>query len=826
MSSVSPLALTPCSDGRLKPAMNAILFDMRHSLRLLRRAPGFAVTVIVILGLGIGATSALFSALDRTVIRPLPYANPDRLVSLWEDFSTFGVPKQRVSPATFMDWKKRAQSFDEIAAYGGRVFDLSGGGRPEEIFGLGVTANLLPMLGVPPLLGRTFTPYEDAPGIKTVVLSYGLWKRRFGGDPGVVGQVVLMSDEKYTVIGVMPRGFQYPDRETEVWVPLGLTPELLARRNSHFLWVVGRLKPGKNIRQGQADLNVIARDLAREFPASNDRVGITVVSLKEEFVGNRRNEFILLLCSAICVLLIACANIGNLLLARSAARRREMAIRAAIGASPSRVLRQILVEAMVLSVGGGAVGLLVGRWCLAALQAMVPPSLVGVVELQLDGRVLAFTACLSILSGVFFGLTPALRLSREEISSAIKQVGRSSSACGGSRLRDMLVVGEMSIALVLVIGAVLLIQTLVRLRAVDPGFRVSGILTAEITAPFPKYQDSRQRQRFYAKIQQTVSAIPSVISAGLTSDLPYTSRGNTMSLIVEGQRAKPELGMDALFRLVSAGYLETIGSQLKEGRFLDERDQPGMTPVVVINETLARTYWPNESAIGHRIDTGTGNGAPKWMTIVGVVRDIRERGLDLANKSAVYVPFTQTTIGFFVPSEIAVLTSRDPLSLSKELQQAVWSVDPEQPVTAIRTMEAIAEDELSDRTLVLRLLGAFAGLALVLAALGIYGVLSYVVSQRTPEIGLRMALGARRWHVIRLISGYSARLTGIGLAVGLLGAMGGTHLLSSLLFGVSPVDPATFLAVSAGMAMVAFFASFAPVLRALAVDPIIALRDE
>ncbi len=806
--------------------MHAVLVDMCYSLRLLRRAPGFAIAVMVILGLGIGANSALFTALDRTVNRPLPYANSDGLVMLWEDFSAFGVPKQRVSPGTFMDWKRQTRAFDEIAAYGAREFNLSGGGPPEEVSGEGLTANLLPMLGVPPMLGRTFTPDEDAPGNRTVVLSYRLWKRRFGGDASVVGQAVLMSDEKYTVIGVMPKGFQHPDGRTEVWVPLGLTKQLLARRNSHFLWVAGRLNRSQSIRQGQADMNVIARDLAREFPASNNRVGITVVPLKEEFLGKRGNELTLLLCSAACVLLIACANIGNLLLARSAARQREVAIRAAIGASPGRVLRQILVEALVLSVAGGAVGLALARWSLSGLQVMVPESLAGVVELKLDGRVLAFTAGLSILSGILFGLAPALQLSRASISSALKQVGRSSPASRGGRLRDILVVCEMSIALVLVIGAVLLVQTLVRLRAVDPGFRAAGILTAEITAPEPKYQDSGQRQRFYVEIQQKVSAIPGVKLTGLTSDLPYTSRGNTMGLIVEGQGAQPDLGMDALFRLVSAGYLETIGAQLREGRLLDARDQQGTTPVVVVNDSLARMYWPNQSAIGHRIDTGTGNGAPKWMTIVGVVRDIRERGLDLADKSAVYVPFTQTTIAFFLPSEIAVLTSREPLTLSKELQQAVWSVDPEQPVNAIRPMEAIVANELLDRTQVLWLLGAFAGLALVLAALGIYSVLSYVVSQRTPEIGLRMALGANRWHMMRLILGYSARLTGIGLVVGLLGALGGTHLLSSLLFGVSAVDPATFVAVSAGIAIVAFFASLAPVLRAAAVDPLIALRNE
>ena len=417
-------------------------------------------------------------------------------------------------------------------------------------------------------------------------------------------------------------------------------------------------------------MNTIARDLAREFPASNDRIGITVAPLKEELLGNRGNEFILLLCSAACMLLIACANVGNLLLARSAARQREVAIRAALGASPGRVLRQILTEALALSAAGGVLGLAFAQWSMAGLRGMVPEGLAGVVDLKLDGHVVAFTAAISILTGALFGFAPALQLSRVGIASALKRVGRSRVASGGGRFRDILVVGEMAIALVLVIGAVLLVQTLVRLRAVDPGFRGDGILIAEIAALSPKYQDSGNRRRLYTEILEKVSAIPGVKSVGLTSDLPYASRGNTMSLTVEGQETQRHLGMDALFRLVSAGYLETIGAQLKEGRFLDTRDQQDTTPVVVVNETLARQYWPNQSAIGHRIDTGTGDGTPKWMTIVGVVRDIRERGLDLSNKSAVYVPFTQTTIGFFIPSEIAVLTSREPLSLSKGLQQA------------------------------------------------------------------------------------------------------------------------------------------------------------
>jgi putative ABC transport system permease protein len=795
--------------------------DLRYALRLLSRAPGFTLAVVVVLALGIGANSAIFTVLDKTVIRPLPYADPDRLAMLWEDFSAFGSPKNRVSPGTFFDWRKRNQVFEEIAAYGGpRNMDLASGGAPEEVWGPAVTANLIPMLGIRPLLGRTFSADEEGPETKAVVLSYRLWRRRFGGDPNLVGNSILMNGEKYSVIGVMPRGFQYPDRTTELWLPLGLQPQILTRRNSHFLKVVGRLKRDRNIAQAQSDMSAVARQLATEFPVTNDRVGITVVPLKNEILGDSRATFIILLSAAACVLLIACANVGNLLLARASSRQREIAVRTALGAAPMRVLRQLLTENLLLAFSGGALGLLFAQWSMAGLEKMIPTGLAGAVELRVDLRVLAFASAVSILTGLLFGLAPALQLSRMNLS------GRSAVGHGSGKLRDALVVAEVAIALVLVVGAALLIETLARLRAVNPGFRSEHILTAEITVGYPKYADSGKRQRFYSEMLDRVRAIPGVRSAGSTSDLPYTSRGNTMGLIIEGKPAQTGLGQDALFRLVSADYLQTIGAQLKQGRLLDAGDREAANPVVVINETFARQYWPNESPLGRRIDTGTGDGNPLWMTIVGVVGDIRERGLDLAMKPAVYVPFTQTTISFFQPSEIAVLTSREPLSLSKELQQAVWSVDAEQPVSNIRTMDAIVDDELANRTQVLQLLGAFAALALVLAALGIYGVLSYVVSQRTREIGLRMAIGASQWDIVRAILGYSARLTAVGLMIGVAAAIAATRLLSTLLFGISPLDPRTFVAVAALLAAVAMFASYMPTRRAAAVDPLVALREE
>ena len=801
--------------------METLAADLRYAIRLLAKSPAFTLAVIVVLALGIGANSAMFTVLDRTVIRPLPYFEADRLVMLWEDLSAFGTAKSRVSPATFLDWRKRNQTLDQTAAYvGPRNMDLAGTGAPEEVLGLSVTANLIPMLGAQPLLGRTFTADEEGPETKAAVLSYRLWQRRFGGDPKLVGGFIRMNGERYSVIGVMPAGFQFPDPDTELWLPLGVTPQVMARRNSHFLKVVARLKPGRAIGEARADMTAVARQMEREFPATNLKTGIAVVPLKDEFLGDSRTAFVILLAAAGCVLLIACANVGNLLLARAAGRRVEIEVRTALGASPRRLIRQILTENLLLAGAGGAAGLLVARWSMAILEKMIPPALGNSAGSGLDSRVLLFTMAVSILTGLFFGLAPALQLSRAPSAA------RAHLNSGSRRLRDTLVVAEIAIALVLAIGAALLIQTLGRLRAVDPGFRSSRILTADISIALARYSESARRHRFYQEALDRVRAIPGVKSAGLTSDLPYTSRGNTMSLAIEGKPAQNGLGQDTLFRLVSAGYLETIGARVAEGRFLEANDAEDRAAAVVVNETLARLYFPGETAIGRRIDTGTGDGTPKWMTIVGVVKDIRERGVDWGSKPAVYVPFPQTAIAFFQPSEIAVLTARDPLSIAKELQQAVWSIDPEQPVSAIRTMDMIVDGEFKNRSQVLQLLGAFAALAVALAALGIHGVLAYVVSRRTREIGLRMAIGASRAAIIRSILGYSARLTGLGLMAGIAAAMAATRLLSTFLFGVSPLEPKTFAAVAVFLAAVAMLASYLPTRRAASIDPAIALRQD
>jgi putative ABC transport system permease protein len=800
--------------------MRTLWGDLRLAARLLARAPTFSLAVIVVIAVGVGANSAVFTALDQAIVRPLPYPGADRLVMVWEDFTLFGVPKQRVSPRTYLDWKMRNRTLDDVAAFGGDVRNLAGDGPPEEVLGQHVTANFFHVLGVRPLLGRTFTSGEETPETKAVVLSYRLWQRRYGGRRDIVGTTVLMNGEKRDVIGVMPQGFDYPDRGTQFWSPLGLPAEILARRNSHFLRVVARLLPRIDVARAQADMQDVAARLAAEFPATNERVGATVVSLADEMVGDTRRAFLMLIGAAASVLLIACANIANLLLARAVRRRPEIAIRVALGASPVRIVVEMLTESVLLSGTGALAGLMVARWALAMLQQMLPTAISGFVTLHIDARVLAFTAVVSVASALVFGGAPALYMAGLPAMNVRGSVG------DGSRwLRSALVVVEIAVALVLAVGAGLLIQTLAHLNAVDPGFRPKSILTASIPIPIQKYPGSDSHHRFYSDILERVHAIPGVVSAGLTSDLPYTSRGNSMGLLVEGQPAPKEVGQDALFRLVSAGYLTTIGARLVQGRWIDEHDIASSLPVVVVNETMARRFWPDGRALGRRIDTGTGGGQLRWMTIVGVVADIRERGLDLATKAAVYVPFTQTEITFFQPSELAVLTSREPLTIAREVQNAVWAVDGEQPVSDIRTMEEIVEGEFANRTQVLQLLGTFAALALVLAALGIYSVLSFLVSQGTREIGLRMAIGAGTRDIMAAIFGYTARMTLAGIAIGAAAAAGATRLLSSLLSGVTPLDWKTFAGVAFLLTMVAVAAAYAPTRRAVTIDPAVALRD-
>jgi len=804
--------------------MPVLMVGLRHAFRRLRRAPAFTLGVVVVLALGIGGSASVFSALDQTILRPLPYAEPDRIAMLWEDFSAFGTPKSRVSPATYFDWAERTRAFESLAAMRMAIATVTEPGPPERVLGAAVTANLLPLLGVAPAMGRVLTAEEETPGHHVVILSDRLW-RRFGADPGIVGRSIVLSDESFTVIGVMPPAFHFPDARTEFWEPIALAPAQRTARNSHYLHVVGRLRTGSTWTAARDDMTTIARQLAAEHPRTNDRIGITVTPLAEELTADSGRALLLLFGAAGCVLLIGCANVGNLLIAKASARRREIGVRIALGASRGRLVRELLVESLLLASAGGVAGLAVARWGLRALTHFIPPALSTTVALHVDGRAVAFAIVVSAATALVVGLAPATHaVSRSTIDSLRVRIGAGGDR-SGVRLRRALVVVEIAVALVLVAAAALLIDTLVQLRRVDPGFRADHVLTAEIDAPLPKYADADRRRQFYQDVVDRVGALAGVDRAGLTSDLPYTTRGNTMSLSIEG-RPSAGLSQDALFRLVSTGYLQTMGARLRDGRLLDAGDRAGAMPVAVVNDALARLYWPNESALGHRIDTGTGDGAPLWMTIVGVVDDLKEQGLDYGPRAAVYVPFTQTTIAFFMPSEIAVRTHAAPETMAGALQQAIWSIDPQQPIMQVRTMDDIVDVELGDRQQMLSLLGTFAGVALFLAAVGIYSVLSYLVSERRREIGLRIAIGASAGRVIGEVLWQSAGLAALGVGVGLAGAVISTRWLGALLFHVSPVDPVVLAGVSALVLGIALVASFVPARRASAVDPMTVLRAD
>jgi putative ABC transport system permease protein len=804
----------------------ALSHDLRYAVRILLKAPGFTLSIVSVLALGIGANAAVFSALDQTVLRPLPYGDPDRLAMVWEDFSAVGMPWNRVSPATYYDWKRRNHAFEDLAAIRLSVMNLAESGAPEQVLGAAVTANLIPLMGISPVLGRSFSIDEEPPGHRVVVLSHSLWRRRFAADVNVLGRTIVMSGERYTVVGVMPAGFRFPDARTEFWVPIAFRPQQLSARNSHYLRVVGRLRAGWNWQAARDDMSEVARQLAREFPGSYERVAVSVRPLEEEVTASASHALTLLLAAAACVLLIACANVANLLLARASSRGREIAVRLALGATRRRLVGQLLTESLLLSMAGGLAGLIVAQSSLRALTHLIPPALSTSITLHLDTRAVIFTTAITALTALVFGLLPASQAASRSVAEDLKTHGTSGADRAGARLRRSLVIGEVAIALVLVVSAGLLIETLVRLRAVDPGFRSDHILTAEIAVPYPRYADADRRRRFYTEVLDRVRILPGVERAGLTSDLPYAASANYMSVTVEGRDARSSLGSETLFRLVSNEYLQTMGARLLAGRLLDDRDRPDTLPAVVVNETLARAYWPNETAVGRRIDAGTGDGSRLWMTIVGVVEDVKERGFDYAAKAAVYVPFTQTTFAFFQPSYIAVRTSVPPERLASALQRAVWAVDPEQPVSELRTMDDIVDEELAARWQLLSLVGAFATMALILVALGVYSVLSCVVSERQREIGLRIAIGASPGAVLRSMLGQSIRLVVLGILIGLVAAVLTTRWLGSFLFGVSPVDPLVLFIVSLLIGLVAVLASYVPARRAAAVDPMLVLRAD
>jgi len=809
--------------------MQTLWQDIRYAFRLMRQNWGFTLIAVLSLALGIGANTALFSVVNAVLLRPLPFPDSDRLAMIWEDATFIGFPKDTPAPGNYADWKAQAQTFADMAAISSTSLNLTGDGEPEKLQAFETTANLFPLLGVKPVLGRNFTAAEDQPGAnKVVVISHSLWQTRYAGDPGIVNRNILLNDETYTVIGVMPEDFQFGPSYIRLWMPIAFTPKQLTDHKNHYLTVVGRLKPGVTLAQANADMQAIMKRIREQHPDDAAQLGVTVVSLHEEFAGEMRQSLWLLLGAVGFVLLIACANIAGLLLSRSATRQREIAVRSALGAGRGRIVRQLLTESIVLAGVGGVMGVLLASWSFAALKRLVPAEMAAFALPELDGRVLGFALLVSLLAGIVFGLAPALQASKTDLTIALKQgSGRSGFGSGQRRLRNAFVIGEIALALVLLIGAGLLIQTLSKLHGQYADLRAENLLTVRTSLPENKYSEHPKRVAFYDQVLARVQALPGVAAAGYSTSVPLEWAGGANGITIEGRQAAPNNNWNANHRQVSAAYLQTMGIALRSGRYFTEQDQTQTQPVAIINETMARQYWPNENAVGRQFKNGSVDSPHPWLTIVGVVADVRQMGVDKPTKAEMYFPYSQIkSHPFFAPRDLVIRATVEPDSLVAAVRSAIHAVDPNQPLSSIRTMEAVFGEHTKVRRMGMFLLTTFAALALLLAMLGIYGVLSYFVTQHTQEIGVRLALGADSKSIFALVLKRGLMLTGIGVAIGLGASFALSRLLRSLLFEVSAADPLTYVGVALLLLTIAVLACVVPARRAAKVDPMIALRCE
>ena len=808
--------------------METLLKDIRYGVRGLWKRPGFTVVAVLTLALGIGANTAIFSVVNAVLLRPLQFRDPDRLVIIWEDAGFLGFPRNTPAPANYVDWKNQSQSFEDVAATVEQTFNLTGDGNPERVAAYAVTANFFPLFGVPPAVGRGFTRDDDRPGAhKVAVLSHELWQTRYGSDSQIINRDIQLDGEKYTVVGVMPAGFQFFESDVRLWVPAAFTAEQLASRGNHYLKVVARMKAGVTLKQAQADISAVMARIAKDHPDEtfNGKVGALVMPLREEYTGDVRGSLFVLLVAVAFVLLIACANVAGLLLARAVGRRREIALRVALGASRTRVVRQLLTESLLLSAAAGILGSVLAYFSFAFLQKLIPEQMALLTTLKLDTRILVFTLGLSIVTGIVFGLVPALQSAKVDLNNALKQSTRVTSS---GRLRSALIVFEVALSIVLLVGAGLLIQTLFRLFNQYDVLKPEQVLTVRTVLPRAKYKELPQRIGFYEQVLDRVEHLPGVISAGYSTSIPLIWKGGTSGFFPEGIKDPlPGMAYDANHREVTANYLQTMNIALREGRYFTDHDNEKSMPVAIINETMARQYWPGQNALGRRFKLGDPADNVPWIQIIGIVADVRQMGLDEPVKAEMYFPYQQQTqYDFYNPRDLAIRTSGDTTSLVGAVRQIVYEVDPDQPVSNVATMADVLGVEAAQRRMGMIMLVAFAGLALLLASLGIYGVLAYFVTQHTNEIGVRMAVGASPLNILALVLRKGMGLTLLGVGIGLAASFVLTRLMSSLLFGVKASDPITFVSVPLVLAVVALIACLIPARRAMKVDPMIALRYE
>jgi putative ABC transport system permease protein len=812
--------------------------DVRIACRTLRKAPGFTVVAVLTLALAIGAMTTIFSVVDGVLLRPFPYADMNRIVILGETTRS-GLPMS-VAWRNFVDWRDQQDVFEHLGVYRGSTVNLTGSDQPERLITAMVSSEVLPALGIKAAIGRAFTPDEDRPTADRVVtISDRLWRSHFSADPSIIGQSVMLDGSAYTIVGVMPPGMRFPSRQTDVWLPLGLFVSTFPdnRGNHPGLAVVAKLKPASSVDRANTEMDAIARRLEQQYPLTNADHTVSVTSYYEQVVGSIRPMLVMLLAAVGFVLLIACANMANLALARADRRQREIALSSALGASRFRVVQPLLVESLLVSLAGGALGALLAIVAVKALIASRPSTIPRIDLLAVDTRVLAFTALVSIVTGLAFGLAPALRASSVDLQSALKDGVRSSAGVAVQRLRSTLVVAEVALALVLLVGAMLTLKSLDRLMAIDLGFAPAHVVTMRVTLPRSSYPDTPRWTAFHEQLVRRVSALPSIQRAGLSSNIPLGGSGSESDVRYEGQplpKSPSEKGTTCLFQASTPDFLKSMGIPLVRGRHFTDRDTANATAVAIVDETLVRTFFPNGDAIGKRIAfefRGTpSDPQPIWREIVGVVRHVQHYGVATEPPFVqVYTPLAQLPLYFQDRRPTMVLVARtalDPESVVPLIRREVRAIDPNVPVYGVQTLQAYVDQAIEQPRMSVTLLGAFSVLALVLAALGIYGVLSYLVTLRRQEIGIRMALGATAHDVLGLIVGHGMRLTAIGIAVGLAGSWVLTQLMRRFLYGVSPHDPLTYFSIAALLATIAAVASYVPGHRAVSVDPVATLRAD
>ena len=799
--------------------------DLAYAARAARRAPGFALTTVAVAALGVGATTAAFSIADHVLLRPLPFRDPARLVDLWQDQGAGASSRMELSPANYRDWKREGRSFETMGALAVRPLNLSGDGDPERVEAAAVTAEVLPLLGVAPAWGRVFGADDMALGAPaTVVLGHGLWQARFGGDRGVLGRRLLLDGVPHTVVGVMPPGFHYPSRDAELWTPLRFAEDAYDDRTDCYLRAIARLRAGVSLDAARAEMRVIAARLARTYPKTNAGMGANVVRPRDEMSAQARLLPMALLGAAACVLLIACTNLTSLLLARALVRRKELAVRAALGAGRERLVRQLLTESLLLTLAGGALGLALAVAAAPVLARLVPNALPIAAVPGLDLRVLAFAALVTAATGIGFGVLPAWRACGAAGASGLQEGPRAGVGGRRERVRSLLVVAEVTACVVLLVSCGLLLRALWRLQSVDPGFEADGVLTLRTALPQPKYERTALRNQFYTRVLSDVRALPGVTSAAYISFLPMVMRGGIWPVILPGQPRDPASEQRASLRYATPRFFAALRIPIRAGRDVSPSDTSEAPFVAVVSESFARRHWPGQDPLGRRFQFALAD-----RTVVGVVGDIRVRGPERASEPQVYLPSTQVPDGWIIgytPRDLVVRASGHPEGLAPAIRAIVRRADAQQPVSDVRMLADIVADETASRRVQVRVLAGFAAVAFFLAGIGIHGLLSFAVSSRAQEIGVRMALGARAGHIVAMVLGQGSRLALAGVGIGVGTAYVAGRAMEALLAGVRPADGPTFLAAVVLSALMTLLGSALPALRALRVDPMVIMRME